>query len=261
MGGFARPHLVRLARSPSIPAGPSCGTHGTRADEGAALASAGLHGSTSDTRRRESADGADRCHHDGHGARSWAGDTAVFLGVPYAAPPVGRDRFGPPKRHPHWEGTRDAGAFGATAPQATQEFSLIPEPVVAGDDYLNLNVFTPDPGSAGLPVLVWIHGGGFFSGCSANPWYSGERFARDGVVLVSINYRLGPEGFLRLKDEGGNRAVLDWVAALEWIRDNVGAFGGDPANVTIAGQSAGATACETLITIPSRADSSVVSSA
>ena len=181
----------------------------------------------------------------------WAGDTAVFLGVPYAAPPVGRDRFGPPRRHPHWEGTRDAGASGATAPQATQEFSLIPEPVVAGDDYLNLNVFTPDPGSAGLPVLVWIHGGGFFSGCSANPWYRGERFARDGVVLVSINYRLGPEGFLLLQDEGGNRAVLDWVAALEWIRDNVGAFGGDPANVTIAGQSAGATACEILMTIPS----------
>ena len=100
------------------------------------------------------------------------------------------------------------------APQATQEFALIPEPVVAGDDYLNLNVFTPDPGSAGLPVLVWIHGGGFFSGCSANPWYRGERFARDGVVLVSINYRLGLEGFLRLQDEGGNRGVLDWVAAL-----------------------------------------------
>ena len=181
----------------------------------------------------------------------WAGDTAVFLGVPYAAPPVGRDRFGPPQPHPRWEGTRDAGVFGATAPQATQEFSLILEPVVAGDDCLNLNVFTPGSGSAGLPVLVWIHGGGFFSGCSANPWYRGERFARDGVVLVSINYRLGPEGFLRLDDEGGNRAVLDWVAALEWVRDNVGAFGGDPANVTIAGQSAGATACEILLTIPS----------
>ncbi len=181
----------------------------------------------------------------------WSEDIASFLGLPYAAAPVGNDRFGPPRRHPRWEGTRDAGAFGATAPQAPQDLGLIPEPVIAGDNCLNLNVYTPDPGSARLPVLVWIHGGGFFSGCSANPWYRGERFARDGVVLVSINYRLGLEGFLKLDDEGGNRGVLDWVAALEWVQENIATFGGDPANVTVGGQSAGGTACELLTTMSS----------
>jgi para-nitrobenzyl esterase len=181
----------------------------------------------------------------------WTGEIACFLGVPYAAPPVGEDRFGPPRRHPRWEGTRDATAFGATAPQAPQDLALIHEPVIPGDNCLNLNVFTSDPSSAAaLPVMVWIHGGGFFSGCSANPWYGGARFARDGVVLVSINYRLGLEGFLGLSDEGGNRGVLDWLAALEWVQENVAAFGGDPANVTVAGQSAGGTACEVLTTIP-----------
>ena len=97
----------------------------------------------------------------------------------------------PPRR---WEGTRDALAYGATALQPDQEFTLIPEPTVEGDNCLNLNVFSPDLGTSGLPVLVWIHGGGFFAGCSASPWYRGERFARDGVVLVSINYRLGIRG-------------------------------------------------------------------
>jgi para-nitrobenzyl esterase len=184
------------------------------------------------------------------GAQS--GEIATFLGLPYAAPPVGDDRFGPPKPHGRWEGTRVVTGFGATAPQAPQDLALITEPVIPGDNCLNLNVFTPDPSSdAGLPVMVWIHGGGFFSGCSANPWYRGDRFARDGVVLVSINYRLGLEGFLRLADEGGNRGVLDWVAALEWVQENIAGFGGDSANVTIAGQSAGGTACEILTTIPS----------
>ena len=119
----------------------------------------------------------------------------VFLGIPYAAPPVGEGRFAPPQRPERWEGIRDALAYGATALQPQQEFTLIPEPLVPGDNCLNLNVFTPDPGHSGLPVLVWIHGGGFFAGCNASPWYRGERFARDGVVLVSINYRLGARGF------------------------------------------------------------------
>jgi para-nitrobenzyl esterase len=183
---------------------------------------------------------------------TWSGKIATFLGIPYASPPVGDDRFGPPRRHPNWEGTRDAGAFGPTAPQAPQDLALITEPLILGENCLNLNVFTADPGpGARLPVMVWIHGGGFFSGCSANPWYRGERYARDGVVLVSINYRLGLEGFLLLDDEGGNRGVLDWIAALEWVQENIGAFGGDPANVTVSGQSAGGTACEILTTIPS----------
>ena len=177
----------------------------------------------------------------------------VFLGIPYAAAPVGEARFAPPAPPVNWEGTRDALAYGATALQPEQEFTLIPEPTVEGDNCLNLNVFTPDLGTSGLPVLVWIHGGGFFAGCSASPWYRGERFARDGVVLVSINYRLGIEGFLSIEDGGSNRGVLDWLAALEWVRHNIEAFGGDPSKVTVAGQSAGGVAAALLLSIPGAA--------
>jgi para-nitrobenzyl esterase len=177
-------------------------------------------------------------------------DAVVFLGIPYAAAPVGEGRFAPPQPPERWEGTREALAYGATALQPHQEFTLIPEPPVEGDNCLNLNVFTPDPGSSGLPVLVWIHGGGFFAGCNASPWYRGERFARDGVVLVSINYRLGIEGFLPVEDGGVNRGVLDWLAGLEWVQRNIEAFGGDPATVTVAGQSAGGVAAALLLSIP-----------
>ena len=105
-------------------------------------------------------------------------DAVSFLGIPYAAAPVGEARFAPPAPPNRWDGTRDALSYGATALQPEQEFTLIPEPRVPGDNCLNLNVFTPDPGTRGLPVLVWIHGGGFFAGCNASPWYRGERFAR-----------------------------------------------------------------------------------
>ena len=98
--------------------------------------------------------------------------------------------------------------------------------------------------------MLWIHGGGFFAGCSASPWYRGERFARDGVVLVSINYRLGIEGFLSVEDGGANRGVLDWLAALEWVQHNIEAFGGDPLKVTVAGQSAGGVAAALLLSMP-----------
>ena len=176
--------------------------------------------------------------------------TAVFLGIPYAASPVGDARFAPPAPHERWEGTRDALAYGATALQPEQEFTLIPEPTVPGDNCLNLNVFTPELGASALPVLVWIHGGGFFAGCSASPWYRGDRFARDGVVLVSINYRLGIEGFLAVEDGGVNRGVLDWLAALEWVQQNIEVFGGDPTKVTVAGQSAGGMAAAVLLSMP-----------
>ncbi|MGP0032712.1 MAG: carboxylesterase/lipase family protein [Acidimicrobiales bacterium] len=176
--------------------------------------------------------------------------TVAFLGIPYAAPPVGEARFAPPAPPERWEGTRDALVYGATALQPHQEFTLIPEPLVQGDNCLNLNVFTPDPGTSGLPVLVWIHGGGFFAGCNASPWYRGEHFARDGVVLVSINYRLGIEGFLAVEDGGANRGVLDWLAALEWVQHNIEAFGGDPLRVTVAGQSAGGVAAALLLSMP-----------
>ena len=176
-----------------------------------------------------------------------------FLGIPYAQPPLAAGRFTAPVPHPAWDGVRDALEFGATSPQPDRGITLIPEPVIPGDNELNLNVFTPDLGAAGLPVLVWIHGGGFFGGCNASPWYRGVSFATAGVVLVSINYRLGAEGFLEVPGAAVNRAVRDWVRALEWVQENVAAFGGDPAKVTIAGQSAGGSACATLLGVPAAA--------
>jgi para-nitrobenzyl esterase len=178
------------------------------------------------------------------------GQTHVFLGVPYAAPPIHTHRLGLPVPPESWAGPRLATAYGATAPQPDREVTIIPEPVVAGEDYLNLNIFTPDLGSARLPVLVWIHGGGFVAGSSASPWYRGERFARRGIVTVSLNYRLGAEGFGAFEGAPANRGLRDCLAALDWVQDNIGAFGGDPARVTLAGQSAGAAACCALLTSP-----------
>ncbi len=175
----------------------------------------------------------------------------VFLGIPFAQPPLGDLRYWPPMPVEPWDGVREADHYLPTAPQPEHGFTIIPEPIIPGEDFLNLNVFTPDPGATGLPVLVWIHGGGFVSGCNASPWYRGERFARDGVVVVSVNYRLGAEGFLALEGAPTNRGILDWLAALEWVQDNIGEFGGDPSKVTIAGQSAGGGACATLLAIPS----------
>ena len=169
---------------------------------------------------------------------------AVFRGIPYAAPPVGELRFAAPAPAPAWPGVRECTAFGPTAlkpPYPAPIDLLLPEPVVPGEDVLNLNVWTPDPAATGLPVLVWIHGGAFVNGSGGVPQYDGTAFARDGVVTVTINYRLGVDGFLHFGDDGpANRGLLDQVAALEWVRDNVAAFGGDPARVTIAGESAGA---------------------
>lgn len=177
---------------------------------------------------------------------------ATFRGIPFAAPPVGDLRFAPPAPAAAWEGVRDAGEFGPT-PQRESPYDppRIPEPSIPGEDVLSVNVTTPDPSQdAGLPVLVWIHGGGFIAGSPASPWYVGESFARDGVVTVTLSYRLGFEGFGLLEDAVPNRAVLDWIAGLEWIQRNVAAFGGDPRRVTIAGQSAGGAAVMRLLTLP-----------
>ena len=182
------------------------------------------------------------------GARD--GQALRFLGIPYAESPATAGRFGAPAAPGRWDGIRDALRYGATSPQPDRGITLIPEPIIAGDNELNLNVFTPDLGAARLPVLVWIHGGGFFGGCNASPWYRGGPFARDGVVLVSINYRLGAEGFLEVPGAPVNRAVRDWVRALEWVQENIAAFGGDPGRVTIAGQSAGGGACAALLGVP-----------
>jgi para-nitrobenzyl esterase len=167
--------------------------------------------------------------------------TAVFLGVPFAQPPVGRLRFGAPVPVEPWDGERDATAYGPTAQRGDAGITLIPEPSVPGDATLNVNVFAPadrDPDAA-LPVLVWIHGGGYTSGSPASRWYDGDAFARDGVITVVISYRFGFDGFGLMEGAPSNRGLRDQIAALEWVRDEIGAFGGDPARVTVAGQSAG----------------------
>ena len=175
----------------------------------------------------------------------------TFYAIPYAAPPFGLNRLRPPQPVTPWRGIRDVLTVGPMPPQLPYPppwDTLIPERGAVGEDCLNLNIWTPDPGSAGLPVMVWIPGGMFE--CGAGATYDGSRFARDGVVSVTINYRVGAEGFLYLPDGNGNRGLLDQVAALEWVRDNIKAFGGDPANVTIFGQSAGAMSVGTLLPMP-----------
>lgn len=180
-------------------------------------------------------------------------DVAVFRGIPYAAAPVGARRFRAPEPPEPWEEVREAVVFGPTAPKRPYSpplDRLLPDPDVPGDDCLNLNVWTPSPARTGLPVLVWIHGGSLLHGSSAVPLYDGAAFARDGVVLVSVNYRLGIEGFGVFPDAPANRGLLDQLAALAWVRDNIAAFGGDPDLVTVCGESAGAISIAALLAAP-----------
>lgn len=190
--------------------------------------------------------------------RSGPGGIAVFRGIPYAAPPVGARRFAAPAPPEPWDGVRDAGAYGPTAPKVPYPdpfAALLPDPDVPGDDCLNLNVWTPDPAAgrtpgARLPVMVWIHGGALTRGSSAVPVYDGSAFARDGVVLVSVNYRLGVLGYGLFPDAPANRGLLDQIAALTWVRENIEAFGGDPGRVTVFGESAGAISIGALLAAP-----------
>jgi para-nitrobenzyl esterase len=182
-----------------------------------------------------------------------SGGVTAFLGVPYAAPPFGANRMRAPQPVAPWTGTRSAAGYGPTVPKGDyppQYQPLFPEVVIAGDECLNLNVWTPDLGAAGRPVLVWIHGGSFMNGSGSIGEYDGSAFARDGVVCVTINYRLSAEGFLFFGDGVANLGLLDQVAALRWVQDNIAAFGGDPARVTVAGESAGAMSITTLLSMP-----------
>ncbi|MER7951821.1 carboxylesterase family protein [Streptomyces sp. NPDC096079] len=192
---------------------------------------------------------------------------AAFLGVPYARAPVGALRFRAPEPAQDWEGVRAATAFGPTAPKrpyAPPLDALLPDPEVGGEDCLNLNVWAPWPAAGpgedgpgaygprggGRAVMVWIHGGSLVHGSSAVPVYDGTAFARDGVVLVSVNYRLGIEGFGVFPDAPANLGLRDQIAALTWVRENIAAFGGDPERVTVFGESAGAISIAALMASP-----------
>jgi para-nitrobenzyl esterase len=180
---------------------------------------------------------------------------AVFRAVPYAAPPVGELRFAPPQPVPAWQGVRDATQDGPIAPQGRSRLAHVMGDFerAQSEDCLTLNIWTPGTDSAKRPVLVWIHGGAFTSGAGSLAWYSGDQFAANGdVIAVSINYRLGALGFLYLPEvSAGNLGLLDQIAALRFVRDNIAAFGGDPNNVTVVGQSAGAASIAILMTMPS----------
>ena len=181
------------------------------------------------------------------GARRDGIDT--FLAIPYAAPPRVAGRFATPRPHEPWDDVRDATAPGPNAPQSVRSLgqaemtAYFGEGWSQGEDYLTLDVWSPSAPTTTAPraVIVFVHGGGFVAGSTRASLYDGSSFARNGVVLVTLNYRLGIAGFLDLPDAPANRGLLDVVAALEWVRENIAAFGGDPDNVTLAGQSAGAT--------------------
>jgi para-nitrobenzyl esterase len=193
------------------------------------------------------------------------GDVYAFKGIPFAAPPVGDLRWKEPQPVKPWEGVRKCESFGPSPMQAkpvpfsmwSEEFLIPKEPI--SEDCLYLNVWTAAKSTGEKrPVIVWIYGGGFLSGGSAVPIYDGEAMAKKGIVFVSINYRVGVFGFFAhpelTKESGrnasGNYAILDQLAALEWVKRNIAVFGGDPGNVTIAGQSAGSISVSILVASP-----------
>jgi para-nitrobenzyl esterase len=180
---------------------------------------------------------------------------AIFRGIPFAAPPLGALRFAPPEPAAPWAGVRDAAQFGPSAPQLPIPFDLIAGMDVGAtdEDCLFLNVFTPAADGGRRPVLVWIHGGAFTIGSGSQRMYDARPLVRRGdVVVVTLNYRLGALGFLALEGEGArpNPGLLDQLAALRFVRENAAAFGGDPTNVTVFGESAGGMSVGCLLGMP-----------
>ncbi len=173
----------------------------------------------------------------------------VYKNIPYAAPPVGELRWQAPQPGPHWSTPRDAAAFGPACPQNVTEGLMARANLPQSEDCLSLNVWTP--GGKKLPVMLWIHGGGFTQGAAAVSRFDGAQLAHRGVVIVTFNYRLGRLGFFphpALAD--ANFGLLDQIAALQWVKRNIAAFGGDPDNVTIFGESAGGESVDMLMTSP-----------
>jgi para-nitrobenzyl esterase len=185
------------------------------------------------------------------------GGLSVYKGVPFAAPPVGDLRWRSPVAVAPWTGTRKANAF---APACMQTGVSMPgeTPPAVSEDCLYLNLWTPAKANERLPVIVWIYGGGYINGSASMPLYWGDRLARQGVIVVTIAYRIGPLGFLAHPEltresphhSSGNYGLMDQIAALEWIQRNIAAFGGDPKNVTVAGQSSGAISVSILMASP-----------
>lgn len=191
-----------------------------------------------------------------HGKTINDGKVKAFLGLPYAAPPVGDLRWKAPAPPAHWHGVRDATHYGARCMQGDIYRDMIFQDSGPSEDCLYLNVFTPAhaKSKSKLPVMFWIHGGGYQGGSASEPRHNGDFLPTKGVVLVTINYRLGVFGFLATPElakeadgAAGNYGLMDMVAALEWVRDNIAHFGGDPGNVTIFGESAGSFAVSTLV--------------
>ena len=180
---------------------------------------------------------------------------AVFRGIPFAAPPVGHSRFRAPQPAERWEGVREADVFGPPPPQmpsgpAPSAAAATAPARHAPTDWLTVNVWTPDVGRSGLPVMVYLYGGAYRAGHAGDPGIDGEVLARSGVVVVTGNHRVGMEGYACLDGAPDNRALLDQVALLRWVQEEVAAFGGDPARVTVFGESAGAGAVANLLAAP-----------
>jgi len=194
-----------------------------------------------------------------HGKLINDGRVRAYLGIPYAAPPVGSRRWAPPQPAAPWKGVLNATEYGHRCMQGHVYDDMVFQDASPSEDCLSLNVFAPTdvPRGARLPVMFWIHGGGYSGGGSSEPRHDGDFLPTQGVVLVTINYRLGVFGFLTLPQltaeqggSSGNYGLMDMVAALHWVQANIAAFGGDPKKVTIFGESAGSFAVSTLMAAP-----------